>query len=236
LSAVARARLEQLRLEMPPATTEIFERESREFLADVELFVEAECAPSPSKPIGFEVSFGRPLEDGNVEPLAREALVAIELGGGLTVRVAGRIDRIDQTGDEFEVLDYKTGGYWREDWTGTFKGGRRLQHALYGLAAVELLRAQHKDPKVTGSVYYFSSHKGRQERVRIPAPRPEDIRKVLGDLRQLIVDGTYTHAPSDKECTFCDYRAACRPSVQEQAGRKLQDTKLTAYGRLASHV
>ena len=59
---------------------------------------------------------------------------------------------------EFQVLDYKTGGFWRDDWKGTFNGGRRLQHALYGLAAVELLRARYKKPKVTGAQYYFSSH------------------------------------------------------------------------------
>ena len=71
----------------------------------------------------------------------------------------------------FEVLDYKTGGYWRDNWKGTFAGGRRLQHALYGLAAVELLKASHKKPKVRGGVYYFSSHKGRRERVRSTGPR-----------------------------------------------------------------
>ena len=49
------------------------------------------------------------------------------------------------------MLDYKTGGFWRDDWKGTFNGGRRLQHALYGLAAVELLRARYKNPKVTGA-------------------------------------------------------------------------------------
>ncbi|MBA2301124.1 MAG: PD-(D/E)XK nuclease family protein [Acidobacteria bacterium] len=75
----------------------------------------------------------------------------IDLGGGLTFRVAGRIDRIDRVGPaQFEVLDYKTGGFWRDDWQGIFSGGRRLQHALYGLAAVELLRAKYRNPKVTG--------------------------------------------------------------------------------------
>src|ERR1700730_17904148 len=98
--------------------------------------------------------------------------VEIDLGNGLTFRIAGRIDRIDKVGTAtFEVVDYKTGGFWRDNWKGTLNGGRRLQHALYGLAAVELLRKKYENPKVTAGVYYFSSHKGRQERVRIEAPQ-----------------------------------------------------------------
>jgi hypothetical protein len=81
------------------ATTEILDRESKDFLADVELFVEAECANLTGRtPVGFEVSFGRPLDDDS-EPLAREEAVTIDLGGGLTFRIAGRIDRIDKVGE-----------------------------------------------------------------------------------------------------------------------------------------
>jgi RecB family exonuclease len=236
LKQAAEARLRELRIEMPPATVEIFERESREFLADVELFVRGEHEGLTSQGVGFEVSFGRPLEGEDTEPLASVEPVSIQLGGGLTFRVAGRIDRINRVGDQFEVLDYKTGGFWRDDWKGVFKGGRRLQHALYGLAAVELLRAHYKNPKLAGSLYYFSSQKGRQEQVRISAPPLADTTKVLADLRQVIVDGAFTHTPDEKDCKFCDYTAACGAQVHEQAGGKLQDHRLAAYGRLAAHV
>lgn len=77
------------------------------------------------------MSFRRPLGEDE-EALARPEPVEIDLGGGLTFRIAGRIDRIDKVGpSEFQILDYKTGGFWRDDWKGTFNGGRRLQHALY---------------------------------------------------------------------------------------------------------
>src|SRR5262245_5797289 len=133
LRSLAETRLRELERETPPPTAEILDRESKEFLADVELFLDAESENAASTPIGFEVSFGRPLEDDS-EPLARAAAVEIDLGSRLTFRIAGRIDRIDKVGPaSFEVLDYKTGGFWRPEWTGVFKGGRRLQHALYGL-------------------------------------------------------------------------------------------------------
>src|SRR6185295_14812587 len=122
LKDLSQARLAELQREMPAATLEILERESKDFLADVELFLDAECRNSVSTPIGFEVSFGRPLDDA-VEPLARAEAVEIDLGEGLTFRIAGRIDRIDKVGDTFEVLDYKTGGFWRKKWNGTFEGG-----------------------------------------------------------------------------------------------------------------
>src|ERR1019366_4663030 len=70
LIARTQTRLRELNEEIPAATPEIFERESKDFVADVELFLEAEADNSDSTPIGFEVSFGRPLQDGS-EPLAR---------------------------------------------------------------------------------------------------------------------------------------------------------------------
>ena len=237
LKSLAEARLIELQREMPPATSEILDRESREFLADVELFVEAECDDAGSRtPVGFEVSFGRTLEEDD-EPLARAEPVEIDLGQGLTFRIAGRIDRIDKVGPaSFEVIDYKTGGFWRDDWAGVFNGGRRLQHALYGLAAVELLRRRYKNPKVVAGVYYFPSRKGRRERVRIEAPASKAIAGVLADLRTVILEGAFAHAASEDSCKFCDYSAACDQSLEGRAEAKLNDSKLQAYARLVAHV
>ena len=133
----------------------------------------------------FEVSFGRPLDDDE-EPLARAEPVEIDLGGGLTFRIAGRIDRIDQVGPDgvrgARLQDRRL-------------LARQLDRARSTAAAVCSTRstgwrrsnccaAQHAKPTVAGGVYYFSSHKGRQERVRIPAPGARGHRAVLGDLRE----------------------------------------------------
>lgn len=235
--ARAKERLAALHEEMPAATPEILERETKEFLADLELFFEAESAESPATPIGFEVSFGRPLDEDDTEPLARPEAVEIDLGHGLTFRIAGRIDRINQIGPSlFEVMDYKTGGFWPSDWQGSFNGGQRLQHALYGLAAAELLKTKFRKPKVTGGVYYFSSRKGRQERVAIPAPDRAAIGAVLGDLRELIIKGQFVRASDEGKCRFCDYVAACGEEMNRQATAKLPAATLEARRRLAAHV
>jgi RecB family exonuclease len=236
LTALAKEILDRLNREMPPATAEILDRESRDFLADAELFLEGECEESDAEPIGFEVSFGRPLDDAEAEELAREEPVEVSLGNGLTFRIAGRIDRIDKVGPaKFRVLDYKTGGFWRDDWEGVFNGGRRLQHALYGLAAVELLRKRYKNPHVAGASYYFSSHKGRREFVHIDAPPLAETAKVLGDLREVIVNGAFVHAHDDAACKWCDYQAACGDGVHEQSTGKVEDAKLLAFARLVAH-
>jgi ATP-dependent helicase/nuclease subunit B len=236
LIAHAQKRLIELNKEMPASTSEIFERESSDFLADVELFVDTESTNLTSTPIGIEVLFGRPLNDDH-EPLATPEPVKIDLGKGVTFHIAGRIDRIDKVGpSSFDVIDYKTGGYWRDNWRGVFNGGRRLQHALYGLAAAKLLKVCYKNPIVTAGVYYFSSRKGRQERVKIAAPTRAETSSVLSDLRDLIVLGQFVRTPDEGNCKFCDYIGACGGVVNQQAETKQADSRLAAYRRLAAHV
>ena len=171
-----KARLEELRVEMPPPSEEVFERECRDFLADLELFLLEECDREPTRtPVGLEVSFGYAIdedENGERKRWRRRTQSSSILATGLTFKLAGRIDRIDQIGDAtFEIIDYKTGGYYATKWaSGVFSGGSRLQHALYGLAAVQLLRRKYKGAKVARGTYYFSSAKGGKERRSIDTP------------------------------------------------------------------
>ena len=61
---------------------------------------------------------------------------------------------------------------------------------------------------------------------------------LAGTVLELLVAGP-VHAwatRKDDDCTFCDYKAACGEDVNQQAGAKLQDSKLVAYGRLGAHV
>jgi len=58
-------------------------------------------------------------------------------------------------------------------------------------------------------VYYFSSRKGCQERVTIPAPARAAIADVLGDLRDLITKGQFIRTKDEGNCRFCEYVAAC---------------------------
>jgi ATP-dependent helicase/nuclease subunit B len=236
LEARGRAWLADIEAEMPPPSREVQERETAEVLADLALFLEAETDGAASNTaIGLEVAFGRGQELAT-EPLAVADPVVIDLGGGLTFRLAGSIDRIDQLGDaEFEVLDYKTGSYWADNWKGTFAGGRRLQHALYGLAASELLRRRQKKAKVTSAQYYFPSAKGQRERKRIAMPPAATIGAVMGDLREVIASGLFIHATEKDDCKWCDFGYACGKAARDAAGAKLGDPTLQPFVRLRTH-
>ena len=66
----------------------------------------------PPRPALFEISFGRPLREGDGPPSTAEPLELVSRDQ--VVRLAGRIDRID-VGEVhgqavFNILDYKTGG------------------------------------------------------------------------------------------------------------------------------
>ncbi|MEO8070196.1 MAG: PD-(D/E)XK nuclease family protein, partial [Acidobacteriota bacterium] len=227
--------LDDLERDMPPPSIDVKDRESRELLADLDLFLEAEEGRAAERTaVGLEIAFGR---SGAVEtePLSIGTPVTITVGD-LTFRVAGRVDRIDElAAGTFEILDYKTGGYWPELWKGTFAGGRRLQHALYGLAALELLKTRVEKPQVVGAQYYFSSTKGRQERKTIPAPPLAVVGAVLSDLRDVITGGLFVHTPAKGDCKFCDYGPACGDNAYKQADSKLVDAALAPYRKLAAH-
>jgi ATP-dependent helicase/nuclease subunit B len=228
--------LADLALEMPPPSDEVRDRETKLLLEDLALFVEAETTLKPtSTPIGFEVAFGR-AGQGDGEPLAQAEPVVVNVEG-LTMRIAGRIDRIDQVGPhEFEIIDYKTGGYFAPSWKGTFAGGTRLQHALYGLAATELLK-RRLDPKakIVGAEYYFPSTKGNQERKRIPTPSLATTSQLLSELRTVIASGLFVHSPKEEACKWCHHGLACGRGVHQRTEAKLADAKLAPFVRLAGH-
>ena len=99
------------------------------------------------RPAHFEVSFGlkRP-DDGERDPLSTTKPFELSCGGE-TIRLSGRIDRIDigVVGGQvvFNVLDYKTGSRKRlkED---DIQSGRALQLPLYAMAVQELLMVDRR--------------------------------------------------------------------------------------------
>jgi CRISPR/Cas system-associated exonuclease Cas4 (RecB family) len=99
-----------------------------------------------------------------------------------------------------------------------------------------LLKTRYKNPEVTAGIYYFSSHKGRQERVRIPAQPKAAIAAVLGDLRELVMKGQFIRTPDEGNCRYCDYVTACGAETNRQAAEKLSDSNSSAFRRLATHV
>jgi ATP-dependent helicase/nuclease subunit B len=235
---LGRARLLELREELPPPSEEVFTRESEELLHDLELFMKEECAQRGIEGIGFEVTFG--TSDDDDEELGHEDPVVINLGRGKRIRLRGRIDRINRLQNgTYEIVDYKTGGFWRDDWTGVFAGGTRLQHALYGLAAAEVLRARvNKRAEVGRAAYRFPTSRGWRNRVEFTNAQARDVNRVLHELSDVLAAGAFIHAPHESGCKWCEFGPACGQAPVKRAKEKLDASAnrvLEPYRRLRKH-
>ena len=235
---MGRSRLNELKRLVPPPSEEVFTRESEEFLHDLELFIAEESTRHGVEGVGFEVTFGARSDECD-EALACEQPVRIPVAGKRRVLLRGRIDRINRLADgSYEVVDYKTGGFWRDDWAGVFAQGTRLQHALYGLAATELLRARDRKARIARAAYVFPTARGWRNRVEIRTDRTKDVTRVLGDLSDVIASGAFIHAPDESSCKWCEFGAACGSDPVARAAAKLEavgNTMLEPYRRLRQH-
>jgi ATP-dependent helicase/nuclease subunit B len=223
---------------VPPPSEGVYEREERELLNDLALFLKFEAEDcGPRKPIGFEVGFGGATEG---EALGRREPIVIDLGDGLRFKLRGRIDRVDKLADgTYEAVDYKTGGaFLPRGLDATFAGGRQLQHALYALVAVELLRETDPQARVVGS-YYFPTRRGTRARQVRAASTQAKAADVLRDLFDLLAAGAFVHTPDeDEDCRFCDFSRACGQKAAERADLKIQqadNAPLEAYRKLNAH-
>jgi ATP-dependent helicase/nuclease subunit B len=223
---------------VPPPSDGVYEREERELLHDLTLFLKFEAEDCVRrKPIGFEVGFGGATEG---EALGRREPITIDLGDGLRFKLRGRIDRLDKLADgTYEAVDYKTGSaFLPGGLDATFAGGRQLQHALYALAAVELLRETDPQARVVGS-YYFPPRRGTRARQVRPASTQAKAADVLRDLFDLLAAGAFVHTPDeDEDCRFCDFSRACGRKAAERAKVKIghaDSAALEAYRKLNAH-
>ncbi len=97
---------------------------------------ETAMAASGLVPQAFEVSFGLPVSPGEVDPISNPDPVAVPLGGE-TLRLRGKIDRVDVLPDgRFAITDYKTGTSHHA--LKDVLAGRALQLPLY-IRAIETL-------------------------------------------------------------------------------------------------
>jgi ATP-dependent helicase/nuclease subunit B len=219
------------REEIPPPSEGIFERERKAIEEELEVFLKAEAGRlRPVEPVLFEVSFGtrrkekkrkgsggKGRRDGqeDVEEAAGEA-VMVKCGEGTEAeaaaeeafRLAGRIDRIEKS--LYRVIDYKTGSSSPFESLKYFGKGKVLQHALYALAAEEILRRLKIDrtPSVVESGYYFPTRKGEGKEITVEAFSRSALGLVLGELLQVLEKGRFVASP-EAECDFCDYSPIC---------------------------
>ena len=128
----ARARLREIleeriahqREEWPPPSEAAVVEQRRRMEAMCEAFLQEELERQ-SEPAYVEVSVGLPVDGAPSDVDRREPVpVALE---GRTLRLVGRIDRIDRTPNGYVLVDYKTGSHSRYRDAKKYEQGRILQ-------------------------------------------------------------------------------------------------------------
>lgn len=181
----------------------------------------------PLRPVHFEVPFGTPR--AATEHAEEPTTAPLIFGQGTeTVRVGGRIDRIDVGTHEgqqvFVIVDYKTGSNSAFDQRNV-EEGTALQLALYTLAAERLgLTGPGARPFQMG--YWQLRNQGfipgLKSRRKKGAPLPELVETVWEGLQELLDSiiprlaagirrGQFPVFNRDPKCTqHCAYQTVCR--------------------------
>lgn len=204
LLELADAELSRLAAESPPRFTALWDRECQAFRGLMLSWLSREADPRfNTTPMHFEVGFGPGVGRAPDEPHLADP-ITIDLKDGRTLRVSGKIDRIDRAQDGTLVLrDYKTGRAPKDD-NRVFKGGSQLQIPFYVLAAAQLFPGQ-----TVSRAFLDYVNGGRDVALDLKAVRSEAFPALLRRLVEVIGSGVFVQEPSS--CTFCDFKMVCGP-------------------------
>ena len=102
-------------------------------------------------------------------------------------------------------MDYKTGSNRSYGATAVFRGGRRLQHALYS-AVVEALLGE----RVERVEYHFPTRKGENYVAPYHREQLTGGLDVVTRLLDLAAQGRFLPTDDPDDCFICDFKAICR--------------------------
>jgi ATP-dependent helicase/DNAse subunit B len=223
--------LDALVLACPPRFTALWEKERARFHQTVRGWLEREASMADrGTPAHFEVSFGPNRERAPGEPHLQEP-VEVDLGDGRTLRLSGKIDRIDRRPDGTLVLrDYKTGRAPRDD-GGTYRGGRQLQIPFYVLAAARIF----PDAPVREAFLDFVDG-GRRVTFDPDRVHGEELRELLRLMVDAVAEGIFAQEPSN--CDICDFTEVCgpKPLLERRRSFKVRDPRLQRVLRLRDYT
>jgi RecB family exonuclease len=217
-----------MKREIPPPSEGIFEKEKRDMMESLAIFLELEAKrPGNVEPLEFEKRF-----DG----------IEIDLGSQSGRRsffvLRGFIDRIDRTGPgTYRIVDYKTGGSTAYEKFVAFGRGKVIQHALYAIAAEKFLPAEKsgRPARVVQSGYYFPTRRGEGREIMVDEFDRRRFAGLLGDLLTLVTKGYFVAGP-EASCDFCDFAAVCGGAPAEMKRKAEANRKIfEALDRLKSY-
>jgi len=202
----------------------IFQRETMDIYRCCEVFLAAEGAQAAGDPVLFEVPFGLGGAAAEKSGAGMADPVKIKLGSGAGFLLRGKIDRVDK-GEEntYQVWDYKTGSTYGYKDHKHFCGGRQVQHALYAVAAEQILEglAPKSSPRAEVSGYYFPTERGEGLKIAYRQANRERLSGLLNHLFDLLAGGVFIAADHGEKCGICDYPAVCGGDRAVDRAKKL---------------
>ena len=211
LDAVAADYAEKL----APAIDRVWRDEVGELRRDLGIWVRRLAADTTWVPRYFEFSFG--LNDQGRDPRSLEHPITID--GRFVLR--GSVDLIEHRADldVYRITDHKTGKN-RTTQDLIVGGGAVLQPVLYSAAIEEGLKVK----VAQGRLFYCTTAGGFGER---PIPITDYTRgqglQVLEIIDRAVEHGFLPAAPSERACTWCDFRPVCGPREEERVRRKAKE-------------
>jgi len=142
----------------------------------------------------FEKSF-----DPKIIPQSLEQTFVIKVSP--TLKIGGKIDRVDEVGGNLEIIDYKTGKAWEQK-----EIDESLQMTVYALAATDLGIYGKKPEQVILSFYFLET--GEKKSTKRTSQQLSLAKEALIKKAKEIEKSTFEPKPSSL-CDFCEYRLLC---------------------------
>jgi ATP-dependent helicase/nuclease subunit B len=220
LEQIADESLASWRQLVPPPNEMAFAKRRDDLFETLTVFLRGEI-DSAARARYFEAAFGYPEKEG--ETIGMSEPLVLDLGGGRSIKVRGKIDRVDfdEASKLWNVWDYKTGSTYEYKDHDRLARGTKIQHAIYARAICAMLQQRGIEAKVGQSGYYFPTPKGRANRQARPCGDGE-LEHALNLLFDTVGRGFFPH-PTEEACRYCDYEELCggdRKLAAEQMARK----------------
>ena len=200
---------------LAPAIDRVWRDEVNELRRDLGIWVQKAADEADWRPTYFEFSFG--LNDEGRDPRSLPDPILVD--GRFVLR--GSVDLIEHRAD-FDLLritDHKTGKN-RSNQDLVIGGGATLQPVLYSLAVEQGL-----GQKVFSGRLFYCHDRGWLRRARDSDQRLHPRAGAAGarNHRPRVETGFLPAAPSERACTWCDFRPVCGPREEERTKRKARE-------------
>ena len=215
LRSILHSKIETLKSDIPIPNQDAFERQLQRLEKSCEIFLRKEeeyCRETNSVPWILEASIG--LGDEPRTQMDCSDPVSLTLKDGRSLKVGGRIDRIDRVGGadsiQFGIWDYKSGSTWGFEQSSPFQQGRKLQPFLYaGMLRHRLAKEIGPDAKPMFFGYFFPSPKTEGLRLQWTSGELKTGDGILSHICDAISTGAFMATNDEKDCGYCEYLPIC---------------------------